>query len=57
MLHLVVVVQIPALDRLLNYLEGQQQAQINILEAQAAALIQQLKQHTDALEGAVAKDQ
>lgn len=55
MLHFVLVLQIPALDRLLSYLEAQQQAQIDSLVAQVTALTQQLKQHSEALQGAVDK--
>jgi hypothetical protein len=52
-LGLRIIVEIPALDRLVTYLEGAQQVQIDSLSEQVAALTQALQTHRTGLETAI----
>ncbi len=49
-------VEVPALDRLLDYLEGKKQAEINSMSAQVNALTLRLSTHRTGLESAIEKD-
>lgn len=46
-------IEIPAMDRLLDYLEGKQQADIDSLTAQLSALTQRLQTTNTRLETAI----
>jgi len=50
-----ITVEIPALDRLLDFLEANQQKEIDTLSDQVARATQTLKQSTDRLQKAVSK--
>ncbi len=49
-------VEVPALDRLLDYLEGKKQAEIDSLSAQVNALTLRLQTHRTGLESAIEKE-
>ena len=56
MLALRIIVEIPALDRLVTYLEAAQQAQVDSLSEQVATLTDALSTHTTGLEAAIEKE-
>jgi len=50
------LIDIPSIDRLVDYLEGKQQVEIDQLSGQITALTQRLQTHRTALEGQIEKE-
>ncbi len=51
-----ILVEIPALDRLMDFLDAAQQQEINALNAQVQSLTQRLHNSNTSLDGTIAKE-
>jgi uncharacterized coiled-coil protein SlyX len=51
-----IVVEVPALDRLMDYLEAAQQEELDLMEEQVRQLTARLSKSQTALQGAITKE-